>query len=120
MQCQAMSTKRKRIELEEEPEEELLPIHNLMKICKSVVPVGTKFNKKFKELIQLILFEFISIILNDKIQKGKKIINDEDVLESLDSLGISQYSDAIRLFMSEYRQTLFNTQIKLAITDRNS
>lgn len=114
----------------EEVEAELLPLHNVLSIVHSAIPdlsfldqlpdetaIGLKLRKSkklllkksFKTLIQQCLAEFIQVIATKLwMDKSKNTFTDEDILAAMESLGISQYSIILRLFMNDYREMVFD------------
>jgi hypothetical protein len=114
-------------------EADLLPLHNLMSIVRSVVPdysesalvssipppatgavcdekKRVKFTAGFQQLLSLCVSEFIHIVACKLFlsQQHKQTRTDEDVLQAMESLGISQYSTCLRVFMNDYRELVFN------------
>lgn len=114
----------------EEVEAELLPLHNVLSIVHSAIPdlsfldqlpdetaIGLKLKKSkklllkksFKTLIQQCVAEFIQVIATKLwMDKSKNTFTDEDILAAMESLGISQYSTILRLFMNDYREMVFD------------
>ena len=120
---------------EEEVEADFLPLNNVMSIVKSAIPsacppsggqvmverkrgsssVGkrVKCSKRFHKLLLRCLAEFFHILavkLAARQHDNKRIFTDEDILQAMESLGINQYSTCLRVFMSDYRELVFNTQ----------
>lgn len=108
------------LKFEEEVEGEYLPLHNVMSIVRSVIPsemaVPGKGNKKVKlsKSFQIMMLkciaEFIHLI-SIKL-RHKRTVSDEDMLAAMEALGINQYSTYLRLFMSDYREMVFNLFIQ--------
>lgn len=95
-------------------EAEYLPMHNIMKIARAAVPAKTKFTKKFQLLLSTIVSEFLHLIAA-KLHLSfpeKKVVNDEDCIQLIESLGIQQYSTILKVFMSDYRELTFNTLLQ--------
>lgn len=117
---------------EEEVEADFLPLNNVMSIVKSAIPsacpptgqvmpppkksssVGkrVKCSRKFHKLLLRCLAEFFHILAIKLASRNdnKRIFTDEDILLAMESLGINQYSTCLRVFMSDYRELVFNTQ----------
>ena len=104
---------------DEEIEAEYLPMNNIKSIVKFVLPKlvfgkKLKVNQSFYVLLSKLIGEFIHIICS-KIYlslNNKSTINDEDLLSVIESLGISQYSVLLRVFMSDYREMGYNVMMK--------
>ena len=60
--------------------------------------------------------EFIHILVLRAVEVGREtgrtIITDEDLLGSIESLGITQYSKFLKLFMSDYPEAVYNAYLK--------
>ena len=114
--------------LDDPVEAEYLPLHNVMSIVRAVVPRTVRFSKQFQILISKCIAEFIHLIAV-KVRtdlRQKKTITDEDLLHCMESLGINQYSTYLRVFLSDYREMVFNILSEreagrlLAIADASS
>jgi nuclear transcription Y subunit beta len=94
-----------------EPREQdrFLPIANIGRILKRVLPPGAKVTKESKEGIQEAVSEFISFITSeasDKCQQEKrKTINGDDILWALGTLGFEEYIEPLRIYLQKYRET---------------
>ena len=121
----------KRKIFEEKTEAEFLPLNCVMKVARLCVPrhppstLGestilnqpmrsgkvVKFSASFQVLLQQCIAEFIQVIaakLHMDRPNGKRTFTDEDVLRALEALGIEQYSTTLRLFMTDYREMVFD------------
>ena len=78
-------------EVEIREQDRYLPVANIARIMKKLLPVSTKVGKDAKESIQACVSEFISFITSeasDKCQQEKrKTINGDDLLWAMGSLG---------------------------------
>ena len=116
-------------EIAEQVEADMLPLHNLMQIARSAVPLEAapiscsvpppsgkrakkkvKFTKGFQQLLSLCVSEFIHILACKLYLShgNRQTHTDEDVLQAMEALGISQYSTTLRVFMNDYRELVFN------------
>jgi len=111
---------------EEDVEAEFLPMNNIKAIVRMCLPdkdpaTGKKYqvSKSFYLLLSDIIAEFIHLVCC-KLYTSHHIgsrevtvgITDEDVLSAMESLGITQYSVLLRLFMSDYREMAYNVMMK--------
>ncbi|XP_027368643.1 nuclear transcription factor Y subunit B-3-like [Abrus precatorius] len=89
-------------------QERLLPIANVSRIMKKVLPANAKISKEAKETMQECVSEFISIITgeaSDKCQKEKrKTINGDDLLWAITSLGFEGYAETLEAYLHKYRE----------------
>ena len=113
---------------EEDVEAEFLPMHNIKNIVRMCLPETDpvtglhrkyQISKSFYLLLSDIIAEFIHIVcckLYISLEIGSRpatvVISDEDVLGAMESLGITQYSVLLRLFMSDYREMAYNVMMK--------
>ncbi|KAK7363865.1 hypothetical protein VNO77_06024 [Canavalia gladiata] len=88
-------------------QERLLPIANVSRIMKKVLPGNAKISKEAKETMQESVSEFISFITgeaSDKCQKEKrKTINGDDLLWAITSLGFEHYAEPLKAYLHRYR-----------------
>jgi nuclear transcription Y subunit beta len=93
-----------------EPREQdrFLPIANVARIMKRVVPDGAKVNKDAKEAVQESVSEFISFVTSEAIdkcqQEKRKTINGDDILWAMGTLGFDRYIEPLRLYLQKYRE----------------
>ena len=89
-------------------QDRFLPVANISRIMKHVMPVDAKATKEAKECIQEGVSELISFITSeasDKCSKEKrKTINGDDVLWALGTLGFEHYVEPLRLYLERYRE----------------
>ncbi|KAH6787278.1 nuclear factor Y [Perilla frutescens var. hirtella] len=80
-------------------QERLLPIANVGRIMKQILPPNTKISKEGKETMQECVSEFISFVTgeaSDKCHKEKrKTANSDDICWALGSLGFDDYSESL-------------------------
>ncbi|KAF9573826.1 hypothetical protein EC968_007897 [Mortierella alpina] len=90
-------------------QDRFLPIANVARIMKKALPDNAKIAKEAKETVQECVSEFISFITSeasDRCQLEKrKTINGEDILWAMQSLGFENYAEALKIYLSKYRET---------------
>jgi|LauGreDrversion4_2_1035121.scaffolds.fasta_scaffold523354_2 hypothetical protein len=113
-------------QFEEDIEAEFLPMNNIKSIVRMCLPekdpaTGKKYqvSKSFYLLLSDIIAEFLHLVccklyisLHIDAQPATVVISDEDILSAMESLGITQYSVLLRLFMSDYREMAYNVMMK--------
>ncbi|KAJ2537987.1 transcriptional activator hap3 [Coemansia sp. RSA 1933] len=91
-------------------QDRFLPIANVARIMKRALPDNAKIAKEAKETVQECVSEFISFITSeasDRCQQEKrKTINGEDVLWAMQSLGFENYTEALKTYLSKYRESV--------------
>ncbi|KAA8536863.1 hypothetical protein F0562_029341 [Nyssa sinensis] len=79
--------------------DKLLPIANVGRIMKQILPPSAKISKEAKETMQECASEFISFVTgeaSDKCHKeNRKTVNGDDICWALSALGFDNYADAI-------------------------
>ncbi|KAJ1921332.1 transcriptional activator hap3 [Mycoemilia scoparia] len=91
-------------------QDRFLPIANVARIMKRALPENAKIAKEAKETVQECVSEFISFITSeasDRCQQEKrKTINGEDILWAMQSLGFENYADALKVYLTKYRDSI--------------
>ncbi|KAF1995878.1 hypothetical protein P154DRAFT_609797 [Amniculicola lignicola CBS 123094] len=86
------------------------------RIMKMALPDNAKIAKEAKECMQECVSEFISFITSEASEKcqqeKRKTVNGEDILFAMTSLGFENYSEALKIYLSRYRETLLANQNK--------
>jgi len=86
-----------------------LPIANVARIMKMALPDNAKIAKEAKECMQECVSEFISFITSEASEKcqqeKRKTVNGEDILFAMTSLGFENYAEALKIYLSKYRET---------------
>ncbi|XAR52612.1 hypothetical protein NMG60_11020765 [Bertholletia excelsa] len=86
----------------------LLPIANVGRIMKQILPPHAKISKEAKETMQECASEFISFVTgeaSDKCHKeNRKTVNGDDICWALSSLGFDNFSEAITRYLHKYRE----------------
>ncbi|KAF4982255.1 hypothetical protein FZEAL_2139 [Fusarium zealandicum] len=87
------------------------------RIMKNALPENAKIAKEAKECMQECVSEFISFITSEgrtctaseKCQQEKrKTVNGEDILFAMTSLGFENYAEALKVYLSKYRENQSN------------
>lgn len=89
-------------------QDRLLPIANVGRIMKQILPPNAKISKEAKETMQECVSEFISFVTgeaSDKCHKEKrKTVNGDDVCCAFGALGFDDYVDPMRRYLHKYRE----------------
>ena len=98
-------------EMEEVREQDrFLPIANISRIMKRVLPPNAKIAKDAKEMVQECVSEFISFITGEASDKclaeKRKTINGDDLLWAMSTLGFDKYVEPLKLYLEKYRETV--------------
>ncbi|KAJ6847787.1 nuclear transcription factor Y subunit B-4-like [Iris pallida] len=90
-------------------QDRLLPIANVGRIMKQILPPNAKISKEAKETMQECVSEFISFVTgeaSDKCHKEKrKTVNGDDICWALATLGFDDYAEPMRRYLQKYRET---------------
>ncbi|KAL3418999.1 ccaat-binding factor complex subunit [Phlyctema vagabunda] len=93
-------------EFEIKEQDRWLPIARIM---KTALPENAKIAKEAKECMQECVSEFISFITSEASEKchqeKRKTVNGEDILFAMTSLGFENYAEALKIYLSKYRET---------------
>ncbi|GJC84009.1 nuclear transcription factor Y subunit beta [Colletotrichum liriopes] len=75
---------------------------------KNALPENAKIAKEAKECMQECVSEFISFITSEASEKchqeKRKTVNGEDILFAMTSLGFENYAEALKIYLSKYRE----------------
>ncbi|KAF4547396.1 Transcriptional activator HAP3 [Elsinoe fawcettii] len=97
-------------EYEVKEQDRWLPIANVARLMKVALPENAKIAKEAKECLQECVSEFISFITSEAAEKcqqeKRKTVNGEDIIFAMTSLGFENYSEALKIYLSRYRETL--------------
>ncbi|KAI3449517.1 hypothetical protein Pfo_006182, partial [Paulownia fortunei] len=89
-------------------QDRLLPIANVGRIMKQILPPNAKISKEAKETMQECVSEFISFVTgeaSDKCHKEKrKTVNGDDICWALGSLGFDDYAEPLKRYLIKYRE----------------
>ncbi|KAF2013167.1 hypothetical protein BU24DRAFT_372330 [Aaosphaeria arxii CBS 175.79] len=102
-------------EFEVKEQDRWLPIANVARIMKMALPENAKIAKEAKECMQECVSEFISFITSEASEKcqqeKRKTVNGEDILFAMTSLGFENYAEALKIYLSRYREVSCRTFI---------
>ncbi|XP_052194290.1 nuclear transcription factor Y subunit B-4-like [Diospyros lotus] len=86
----------------------LLPIANVGRIMKKILPPSAKVSKEAKETMQECASEFVSFVTGEAADKchkeNRKTVNGDDICWALSSLGFDNYAGAIVRYLHKYRE----------------
>jgi nuclear transcription Y subunit beta len=89
-------------------QEQLLPIANVGRIMKQILPSNAKISKEAKETMQECVSEFISFVTSESSEKcrkeRRKTVNGDDVCWAFETLGFDDYAGPIRRYLHIYRE----------------
>ncbi|XP_041001673.1 nuclear transcription factor Y subunit B-5-like [Juglans microcarpa x Juglans regia] len=89
-------------------QERLLPIANVGRIMKQILPPNTKISKEAKETMQDCVSEFISFVTCEASEKcrkeRRKTVNGDDVCWALETLGFDEYAGPMKRYLHRYRE----------------
>ncbi|KAJ4828493.1 hypothetical protein Tsubulata_012457 [Turnera subulata] len=89
-------------------QDRLLPIANVGRIMKQILPPNAKISKEAKETMQECVSEFISFVTgeaSDKCHKEKrKTVNGDDICWALATLGFDDYAEPLKRYLHRYRE----------------
>ena len=87
-----------------------LPIANISRLMKNVLPENAKIAKDSKETVQETVSEFISFITSEAsdkcMQEKRKTINGDDLLWAMSTLGFDKYVEPLKVYLSKYREAV--------------
>ncbi|PIA58328.1 hypothetical protein AQUCO_00500328v1 [Aquilegia coerulea] len=86
-----------------------LPIANIIRIMRKVLPVYAKISDEAKETMQECVTEYISIVTseaNERCQREqRKTVTADDVLWAMTKLGFNEYVGPLGVYIRHYRQS---------------
>ncbi|XP_020598034.1 nuclear transcription factor Y subunit B-1-like [Phalaenopsis equestris] len=89
-------------------QDRFMPIANVIRIMRKVLPTHAKISDDAKETIQECVSEYISFITseaNERCQREqRKTITAEDVLWAMSKLGFDDYIDPLSVYLHRYRE----------------
>merc|ERR1712241_353562 len=91
-------------------QDRFLPIYNISKVMKKVIPTQGKVAKEARECVQECVSEFISFITSEASERcqaeKRKMINGEDILFAMSTLGFDNYVEPLKLYLQKYREAM--------------
>ncbi|KAG2721493.1 hypothetical protein I3760_02G084700 [Carya illinoinensis] len=89
-------------------QERLLPIANVVRIMKQILPPYAKISKEAKETMQGCVSEFIGFVTCEASEKcrkeRRKTVNGDDVCWALETLGLDEYAGPMKRYLHRYRE----------------
>ncbi|KAE8679604.1 Nuclear transcription factor Y subunit B-5 [Hibiscus syriacus] len=89
-------------------QDQMLPIANVGRIMKQILPPNAKISKEAKETMQECVSEFISFVTgeaSDKCHKEKrKTVNGDDICWAMAALGFDNYAEHLKRYLHRYRE----------------
>ncbi|KAF8414268.1 hypothetical protein HHK36_002268 [Tetracentron sinense] len=89
-------------------QDRFMPIANVIRIMRKVLPTHAKISDDAKETIQECVSEYISFITseaNERCQREqRKTITAEDVLWAMSKLGFDDYIEPLTVYLQRYRE----------------
>ncbi|EEF45515.1 ccaat-binding transcription factor subunit A, putative [Ricinus communis] len=89
-------------------QDRLLPIANVGRIMKQILPPNAKISKEAKETMQECVSEFISFVTSEASEKcrkeRRKTVNGDDVCWAMGALGFDDYAGPLRRYLQRYRE----------------
>ena len=89
-------------------QDRLLPIANVGRIMKQILPANAKISKEAKETMQECASEFISFVTGEASEKcrkeRRKTVNGDDVCWAMGALGFDDYAGPLRRYLQRYRE----------------
>ncbi|XP_057772351.1 nuclear transcription factor Y subunit B-1-like [Salvia miltiorrhiza] len=89
-------------------QERLVPIANVGRIMKQILPPNAKVSKEAKETMQECVSEFIGFVTGEASEKcrkeRRKTVNGDDVCWAMATLGFDDYAPPLRRYLERYRE----------------
>lgn len=89
-------------------QDQLLPIANVARIMKEILPANAKIAKEGKETMQECVSEFISFVTGEASEKcrkeRRKTVNGDDIVWAIDRLGFDNYAQPLKRYLDRYRE----------------
>lgn len=93
----------------------LLPIANVGRIMKQIVPLNAKISKEAKETMQECVSKFISFVTSEASEKcckeRRKTVMSDDICCAMNVLGFDDYVGPLRRYLERYRQSEEGNQV---------
>lgn len=104
-------------------QDRFMPIANVIRIMRKILPAHAKISDDAKETIQECVSEYISFITgeaNERCQREqRKTITAEDVLWAMSKLGFDDYIEPLTMYLHRYREMEGDRASPLGLTKRS-
>ncbi|KAG9140979.1 hypothetical protein Leryth_012571 [Lithospermum erythrorhizon] len=108
LQANQTTSNNAEIECAVREQDRFMPIANVIRIMRKILPPHAKISDDAKETIQECVSEYISFITgeaNDRCQREqRKTITAEDVLWAMSKLGFDDYIEPLTMYLHRYRE----------------
>lgn len=105
-------------------QDRLLPMANIVRIMKKVLPDNAKIAREARDLIQESASEFIMFIASEAAEYGiiekRRTMVAEDILRALENMGMDPYLDPMRYFLIRHRQLVRCERLNTISTESQS
>ncbi|XP_068663945.1 nuclear transcription factor Y subunit B-1-like [Aristolochia californica] len=89
-------------------QDRLLPIANVGRLMKQILPPNAKISKEAKETMQECVSEFIAFVTGEASNKchkeKRKTVNGDDICWALGIFGFDDYVEPLKRYLSKYRE----------------
>lgn len=89
-------------------QERLVPIANVGRIMKQILPPNAKISKEAKETMQECVSEFIGFVTGEASEKcrkeRRKTVNGDDICSAMATLGFDDYAGPLKRYLDRYRE----------------
>ncbi|KAL5701178.1 Nuclear transcription factor Y subunit B-5 [Ranunculus cassubicifolius] len=89
-------------------QDRLLPIANVGRIMKQILPANAKISKEAKETMQESVSEFIGFVTGEAsdrcLREKRKTVNGDDICWAMRSLGFDDYVEPLKRYLHRYRE----------------
>ncbi|XP_062085402.1 nuclear transcription factor Y subunit B-4-like [Humulus lupulus] len=104
-------------------QDRMLPIANVGRIMKQILPATAKISKEGKQTMQECATEFISFVTgeaSDKCHKeNRKTVNGDDICWALTALGFDNYAEVIVRYLHKFREAERDKANQITSTNNN-
>lgn len=91
------------------PQDRLVPLANVARIMKEMIPDSAKISKDAKHCMQEIASEFISFVTSEASDRcaleRRKTVTAEDILASLEALGFDNYATLLNVYFQKLKRS---------------
>lgn len=105
-------------------QDRLLPIANVGRLMKRILPQNAKISKEAKETMQECVSEFISFVTSEASEKcrkeRRKTVNGDDICWALATLGFDNYAEPMRRYLHRYREVEVDHNNKVNLQEREN